>query len=337
MTTNSHSPSPLRDLRRFLVRAAALVLLLVAAHGAILAIPTEKGGYLSAVIDKQARLRSLPSPKLVLVGGSNLSFAVDSARLERELGLPVVNMGLGIYAGLRFMLASVEPHLGTGDVVVVSPEYQLFRGLYDGQEELLEVLDAFPEGVTTVGSLRQFAGLVKALPAFTRNKVNRLMTPLFASTTGACVYCRRAFNEYGDIVASLDGGRRDVVEMALFRSGAERGPVDAEAIAGLADFVRAVGARGARVVLVFPAVPEPHFAKHRTELEAIAERIRAEVPVPILGDPDEHTLPVELYYDWVYHLLPEGRVRRTEMILERLRTFLASSSVPAALPLSGEH
>lgn len=318
-------------VRRFLMRAACMAALVVTGYLTVLVAPIEKGSYLSAVIDKQARLKSLPSPKLVFVGGSNLSFAVDSARVEREIGLPVANMGLGIYAGLRFMLESVVPRLGSGDVVVVSAEYQLFRGLYNGQEELLEVLDAFPEGLSTV-SRKQAVGLVRAMPTYIKNKANRMAAPLFQSPDPACVYCRRAFNEYGDIVASLTASKKDVAPMPMFRSKAEQGPVDREAVKGLADFVRGAAERGARVVIMFPAVPRPQFEKNRAVLEEVAAKIRADVPAPILGEPADNVMPVELFYDWVYHLLPEGREQRTGVLISRLKTFLASSSLPAATP-----
>lgn len=313
-----------RDVRKFFGRVAVMAALVVAGNAAILFAPTEKASYLAAVIDKQARLRSLPSPKLVLVGGSNLSFAIDSARLERELGMPVANMGLGIYAGLRFMLGSVVDALGPGDVVVVSAEYQLYRGLYDGEEELLEVLEAYPKGLSTVGSTRQVAGLARALPAFIKNKANRIAAPLFQASSPTCVYCRRAFNPYGDIVASLPPADKNVAEMAMFRSKSEKGPIDPQAIAGLAEFVRRSTERGARVVVMYPAIPEPHFAANRPLLEEVDARIRKLVPVPILGGPGENVMPVGLFYDWVYHLLPAGRDARTAVVVERLRAFVAA-------------
>lgn len=328
--TPAGQPSQRSDLRRFFAKAAALALLVALGHAAVLLIPAEKNSYLSAVIDKQARLRSLPSPKLVFVGGSNLSFSVDSPRVERELGLPVVNMGLGIYAGLRFMLDSVAPRLGRGDLVVISAEYQLYRGLFNGEDELLEVLEAFPEGIRTIHWKAQAMPLLRALPAYVKNKTNRLLATFVQKPDPSCIYCRRAFDEYGDLRAPLTQPGKDVATMALFRSKGEAGPVEDDAIKGLRRFVAAAEAAGARVVLTFPAVPAPLYEKNRDKLDEVYERVKKDVPVPILGTPAENTMPPQYFWDWVYHLVPAGRDLRTGVLIERLRPYVASSAAPEA-------
>ncbi|MBI5506678.1 MAG: hypothetical protein HY899_17965 [Deltaproteobacteria bacterium] len=314
------------DLRKFATRALALAALVVAGHAAVLLMPVEKSSYLSAVIDKQARLGSLPSPKLVFVGGSNLSFAVDSARVEREMGMPVVNMGLGIYAGLRFMLDSVAPRLGSGDLVVISAEYQLYRGLYNGEDELLEVLEAFPEGLRTVDWRAQAFVLARALPTYIKNKANRLLATVVQAPDPHCVYCRRAFNQYGDLIALSGQPGKDVATMAMFRSKGEQGPIEDEAIRGLRRFVADAGARGARVVLMFPAVPAPLYEKNRAKVDEVYERVKKDVAVAVLGAPSENTMPAEYFWDWVYHLVPAGRDVRTGVILQRLKAYLAASA-----------
>ena len=57
--------------------------------------------YLAAVLEKDRLIRSTPSPKIVLVGGSNLAFGIDSKKIEDSLGLRVVNMGLYAKLGLQ--------------------------------------------------------------------------------------------------------------------------------------------------------------------------------------------------------------------------------------------
>ena len=50
--------------------------------------------YLAAILEKDRLIRNTPSPKIILVGGSNLAFGIDSKAIEDSLGLHVVNMGL---------------------------------------------------------------------------------------------------------------------------------------------------------------------------------------------------------------------------------------------------
>src|SRR6476661_8416978 len=93
--------------------------------------------YIAAVLEKDRLIRNTPSPKIILVGGSNLAFGVDSKLLQDSLRLPVVNMGLYAKLGLRYMLAQVKPYIRAGDIVVVVPEYDQFYGQFSEGDNTL--------------------------------------------------------------------------------------------------------------------------------------------------------------------------------------------------------
>ena len=88
----------------------------------------EDDNYLAAVLEKDRLIRNAASPKIVLVGGSNLAFGIDSKMMQDSLGKTVVNMGLYAKLGLKYMLAQVRPYIREGDIVVVVPEYDQFYG-----------------------------------------------------------------------------------------------------------------------------------------------------------------------------------------------------------------
>ena len=44
--------------------------------------------------EKQAHIASLSGRKICFVGGSNLSYGMDSYRVQEYFGIPVANMGL---------------------------------------------------------------------------------------------------------------------------------------------------------------------------------------------------------------------------------------------------
>ncbi|PWT95007.1 MAG: hypothetical protein C5B53_12100, partial [Candidatus Melainabacteria bacterium] len=105
---------------------------------------SRSNGYFGCIREKHRRLETLPSPKVVLIGGSNLPYSMDSTLIEKRLHLPVVDMGLSANLGLRFMLEEVKGQLHPGDIVIVSPEHQLFFGLLDGCKDLFRVVQAYP-------------------------------------------------------------------------------------------------------------------------------------------------------------------------------------------------
>ncbi|MFT4570147.1 MAG: hypothetical protein ACI8TX_000798 [Hyphomicrobiaceae bacterium] len=309
-------------LGRFLAKVAALLALVLAGHLVVAVWPVPPVGYLSAVADKQQHLVSLESPKLVFVGGSNLSFGIDSSLLEQETKRPVANMGLGIYAGLRFMLDSVVPRLGEGDVVVLSPEYQFFYGLFEGDEELFEVLEAFPEGIRYIRSPRQAYMLARASLIFAKLKFKRVVLGALKAPAQDCVYCRAAFDGSGDLVAHLTLPSLDISAMSLFRKGRRATTIDETALERIESFARKAKQRGAQVVVIYPPLPERQFADNRQRIERVHERMSEIEGLIVLAPPAESVYPTENFFDWVYHLNATGRARRTEDVIRLVAPLL---------------
>lgn len=309
---------------RFL-RKCTLMAALVLATGAVIlvGIPPDRDDYLAVVGSKVALLENTPAPRIVFVGGSNLAFGLDSALVEEELGKRVVNMGMGFNMGLRFMLDLIEPRLRDDDLVVLVPEYNLFFGLLDGDERLLDVLELYPPGLQYVHSRQQMFNMARNLPDHVRLKFTRMLQTLGRTAPEDCVYCPRAFNEKGDNVAHLNLESRDVSDMPFLRS-AHRG-VDDEAIEVVNDFARRAGKRGARVVLIFPCLPDVHYERRRKAIEDLYATMGRKLTVPMLSSPRDHVYPVGDFYDWVYHLNRRGRALRTARVVEQLRPVVEKS------------
>jgi len=295
-------------------------LLLAFGVAATVLIPPDRDDYLAVISDKVAMLDGAPSPKIVFVGGSNLAFGLDSRRIEQETGYTVVNMGMGFNMGLRFMLDLVAPRIHDGDVVVIVPEYNLFYGLFDGNERLVDVLEMYPPGLAYIHSRRQVSLLLRNLPRHVTFKVNRFLQTLGHERNPNCVYCPRAFDEHGDVTAHLDLPSKDVAKMD-FLTGS-RLTIDDSAIAGINAFARGVEARGARVVMLFPCIPTVHYERKRELIERLYQRLQSELKVPLLSAPVDYTFPIEDFYDWVYHLDRKGRQERTTRVLDDLRPVL---------------
>lgn len=75
--------------------------------------------YCAALIDKVERLKSIEEPKIVLLGNSNIAFGIDSAMIEEELGMPVVNMGLHGNLGNMFHEEMARINVTEGDIYVL--------------------------------------------------------------------------------------------------------------------------------------------------------------------------------------------------------------------------
>ncbi|MES2444543.1 MAG: hypothetical protein V4574_17085 [Pseudomonadota bacterium] len=75
---------------------------------------------------KVAYASTLPSPKLVLVGGSGVRTSHRCDVLTAETGWPCVNGGATVGLGLNYVFAAYQPFLKAGDVVYLPLEYQQY-------------------------------------------------------------------------------------------------------------------------------------------------------------------------------------------------------------------
>ena len=73
--------------------------------------------YDAALVDKVERLKSITEPKIILVGDSNVAFGINSKKIEEELGMPVVNLGLHGALGNAFHEQIAKLDIGGGGYI----------------------------------------------------------------------------------------------------------------------------------------------------------------------------------------------------------------------------
>ncbi len=312
-----------RFLRRCLIFMALQGLILL---GLILSRDTsEESNYLAVTLDKHQRLATVQGPKLVLVGGSNVAFGFMSDTMEITLERTVVNMGLVGGLGIPFMLNEVDAALNSGDVVVLSFEYELFSGS-PNRFVLLQVLEYSPSHLFHLSApdLRPVVldnGL-SLLGALVRRSTPWYRAP--ASDLANAPYLRSAFNLQGDMIGHHDlaprteGGWGLKVGVPGAANRTLPAEVSPEIRRFLDRFVRRCRDRNVRVCLTFPPYPESIFGQVADTLESLARSLDAIAGLEILDVPAETVFPDALFFDTGYHLTREGAEQRTRHVLDRL-------------------
>lgn len=94
---------------------------------AILAdMPLSLGVLRLELVQKTARLAELPSPKLVVLAGSNGPYSHSCLVLSAMLTMPCENAGIAVGIGLDDIFARYEPLLHAGDIVYMPMELQQY-------------------------------------------------------------------------------------------------------------------------------------------------------------------------------------------------------------------
>jgi hypothetical protein len=309
-------------MRRFVTHALVFALLQLAILVALWrACPDDPDHYAAATLDKHARLRAAESPRVIFVGGSSMSFGIDS-RPFAALGLAPVNMGLSAGLGLAFMLGEVEPQLRRGDVVVIAPETHLF---WSGAIDLTTwaVLQRRPASLACVAKAgpRSLADVLDQALHFFGRKVRCAAHQMSTDSQMPTIFRRSSFDAFGDFVAHR--GQPAKREKPLDRPLPAVGALDLErSISRLRAFAQTCQEVGAHCFIAWCPIRHERLANGAEVFELLDTRLREDVGLPMLERPDEAAYPQEAFFDGGPHLTGEAAAARSARLAARLEQAL---------------
>ena len=314
--------------RRLLARLGALSLAVVLT-GIMLGqydARAQDDNYLAAVLEKDRIIRSAKSPKVILVGGSNLAFGIDSKMMQDSLRMPVVNMGLYAKLGLKYMLAQVRPYIGKGDIVVVVPEYDQFYGDFANGDHTLNTALLYAPNDRIGDFIRSYSVIDVVLRPRVEN-ARRSFLRAAAAAVGKedqffppdtnPVYNRRSFNEYGDVVSHL--GKKGLNPDSIYV-----GPLppiatfNAETIDMLNEIADEAGQRGAKPVFMYPSYIDRSLELNRAAIDSLRRKVEPKLKMQVIGTPADFAYPGIYFFDTRFHLNEQGRATRTARMIELL-------------------
>lgn len=262
----------------------------------------------AALIDKHARLDSLPSPKIIIVGGSNVFYGINSERISNELHTNVVNMGLFAGFGVSYMLNELEGKVHANDIVLLSIEYFL-TSKCEAEEEILKY---YPPA-TAYFHVKQpfYTKYINDLKINIESLQNRILTPIKKSGT-IYAHSRSTVNKYGDAVGYLMYKKPGYDHCG--RLEYER----YEEIPTFNRFKQKMDSVGAKVYLVFPPFPQSDFDRNKDIFDRYYTDLKRTLKIPIFCTPEEMVFDDTLFFDTVYHLDKDGRELRTTKLINLL-------------------
>jgi hypothetical protein len=278
--------------------------------------------YLAAIIDKIHLLENTPSPKIIIIGGSNAAFGFDSQILRDRLGMPVVNTGLQGGVGIRFAMNVVKPYVREGDIILLSPEYHNILGELHGGEILAQTLILYPNGIRFISSINEVAELLKSFPNVHTVAIKKYLEGLLREDCPLCnendtVYYRHAFDpETGDITTNTKDSRSYVLVVAFDYSV----PNDEmmRNIRFFNTFSKYVDSKNAHMLFVFPSIVKNYDDNTKTILLKTETLLEHDLEFPLLDSLDNSQFSSDLMFDTPYHLNNEGRTIRSNVIANKL-------------------
>jgi len=278
--------------------------------------PRAATSLLFSQIDKEQLLKTAQSPRIILIGGSNLSFGINSSLIEKELEYNPVNTGIHATIGLKFMMDNVIDHVRPGDIVVLIPEYSQYFGRYAyGGEELLRIVFDVNHTLITKLGLNQWINIIKYIPEYSLSKFE-LSEYRYVESDTVDVYERRAFNEYGDVDIHWIMEGKDVEAYKAIESGFNKG-----IIREIISFEEQIQRKGAEFFITFPGLQDKSYDNMSDQISIILKALN-ETDLIILGSPEEFKMAPRYMFNTPYHLNKAGTDFRTKLLIEDLLNVL---------------
>lgn len=281
--------------------------------------------YLSATLQKHALLEDTVGPKIVIVGGSNAAFGIDSELIAANFEYPVVNMGLQGGLGCVYPLEEIKPFLHSGDIVVLTPEYHCVSeqpNLY-GDVVLFNLMVVVPDNlryITEWGQVQLLAQeLVNHYPSVFLEVLPNLERIAYPPQDP--FYTPDGFNQYGDAITHL-GVETLAPEPAKFTIHCDGGDC-LPMIERYNQFADEMAAQDVDVFYTFPPYLLEPDADTLPAAQRYADYLAQHLKMPILGTPQDYFYAPEYFFDTIYHLTEAGREIRTRQLIEELRYWFA--------------
>ena len=305
-----------------------LVLLLpVTVFAAEAALPSYyQESYYAQLPAMYQRLHQVEGKKIVVIGGSNVAFGLNSALMEQLLqdyGFDYNVCSFGLYAavGTSAMLDLSRSALQEGDIVILA------------MEPLSETMSTYFGATAFWKCAEEDAGLFwgvnrRKQSALVGNYISYLQERYEIRNSGRLpaaegVYAKASFNERCDMIFPRPGNT-----MALGYDTSA--PVDLTALQIGADFIQQVNdycayAEKVGAQVCFSFSPVNRAALVRRDAEAVQSFFRlcnTSFDCPVISDPNDYIFDSGWFYDSNFHLNSDGATLRTYRLTQDVLAWL---------------
>ena len=271
---------------------------------------------LGALHDKHNLLNSINESKIIVLGGSNVSFGLDSKVIESQLNIPLINMGVHAGIGLEYIVNDIKPFVKKGDLIVLIPEYEHFyTDDFYGEMELVQTVFEIEPQSKKLLKTKQWMHLLKYLPTYSAKKLKNFVPSIFNKKTEIIdIYHRKSFNANGDAFLHWTLPNQNYLH-APKSNNIEN--VNNEVIVFLKEFKFYTEKQGARLLIFPPVIDETSFNNKIDIITKIAKELKNN-DIAFECEPRSFCYNDSLFFNSYYHLNKIGVDKRTQQLLKDL-------------------
>jgi len=291
-------------------------------------VPTKSSTFVVETIRFKRNLAAnVPTPKILVIGGSGALFGISASKLERSTGVRAVNLASHAGLGLPILLDSSRSLAVSGDVVLLALEYELYGAgkLSDSLGDLgVDYILAGDPGLLRRVSLSEAAWVFFLTPdsRLFRGIKNRFVRVEGRGVTGR--YNPDLLDRWGDLADPQDPATQGASPIANRSCLAKPWPAGSSGFATLQEFISGLKKSNVKVVAAFPNLMDTPAYRSPVSLQnvEIVKKFYSNLEVPLLGTFEESLFPREDFLDTEYHLKRLPRSQRTEKLISHFKNLL---------------
>lgn len=264
---------------------------------------------------KEQILANSNSPKIMIIGGSNVIFGVSASQIEKTLKTPAINYGINAGLEVDYILHLSKKHLKKGDIAILPLEYEHFSKTKDlNRLRIAYILNYDRDYFSSLSILEKLQYLSSI-------SFDEFILSFFA-TKNELNYNSQTINKNGDETANFDEHKINSFISRKSHDKALNNPIFTPSFGTkkILEFAKWCEQNGVKMYLTWPSTiyfeeySNPNYQKYFYNLE----RYFASNNVDTLGTPNDFLYPLEYFYDTNYHLNANGMKIRTQKLVDLL-------------------
>ena len=269
----------------------------------------EKNSYYYAKVQKDSLLINTEFPRIIFVGGSNLSFGLNSNLIKDSLMLNPINTGSTASFGLEYMISESLKGIKEGDIVVLAPEYSHFFGdfMYGGKKLIHSLLISNYSDMFKL-STKQYLNIFKHIPEISFKRIKNSFNRTYKIDENE-IYSVNSFNKFGDVNRHWAMKKIEYTEYRKITDNFNQ-----NSIAEIINFNEQIIKIGATLYITFPGFQDASYDNSIVQIKKVEDELN-KTNLKILGKAVEYRINDSLTFDTPYHLNKIGVDYRTQLFI----------------------
>ncbi|MGD1912694.1 MAG: hypothetical protein ACFB2X_18140 [Rivularia sp. (in: cyanobacteria)] len=275
---------------------------------------------------KSSIAKTIETPKLVIVSGSNALFGISCKMIHEETQVSCLNGATHAGLGVKYILNRAHSFVKPGDTVLLPLEYAHYTSNnIPGSVLVNYVLEQDPKYLISMDIFHS----IRIMTGISFNKIAEKISYRFKPPKAIKTpYQSKNINKFGDETGNLKSERNDKHLNNLTQLKPDRNLANynnnSNGLQTIKDFISWCNSNNIKVIATWPNTIwfDVYQEQKQQHFFQSIKYFYEELSIPVLGEAEDFMYDKSMFYDTRYHLNDVGVRQRTQQLLDLLNPYL---------------